>query len=177
MSDPVESANANQEKDRAPVRVSFVCLGNICRSPTAEAVMRKLVGDAGLAAKISIDSAGTGDWHVGEPRDRRSSEVGRRRGIPLSGRARHFVAGDFDRFDYVLAMDRQNHANLLKLAPDPAARSKVFLLRSFEANVVEGDDEVPDPYYGGAEGFDRVFDICLAACEGLLQHLRRTHGF
>jgi protein-tyrosine phosphatase len=162
---------------RAPVRLSFVCLGNICRSPTAEAVMRKLVADAGLEKQILIDSAGTGDWHVGEPRDRRSSEVGLRRGIPLSGRARHFVAGDFCRFDYVLAMDRQNHANLLKLASDPAERAKVLLLRSFDPDVVEGADEVPDPYYGGAEGFDAVFDICLAACGGLLAHLRRTHGF
>jgi protein-tyrosine phosphatase len=161
----------------APVRLSFVCLGNICRSPTAEAVMRHLVKEAALDAHVSIDSAGTGDWHVGEPRDKRSQEVGRRRGIPLSGRARTFVPGDFSRFDYVLAMDRQNHANLLKLAPDDAARAKVHLLRSFDPGLTGGDDEVPDPYYGGAEGFDHVFDICLDACRGLLTHLRSRHGF
>ena len=138
--------------------------------------MRHLVAEAGLEKAILIDSAGTGDWHVGEPRDRRSSEVGQRRGIPLSGRARHFVAADFARFDHVVAMDRQNHANLLKLAPDAEARAKVRLLRSFEADADAGDDEVPDPYFGGPEGFDHVFDICLAACAGLLAHLRTQHG-
>jgi protein-tyrosine phosphatase len=161
----------------ARVRLSFVCLGNICRSPTAEAVMRHLVRQAGLQDRILIDSAGTGDWHVGEPRDRRSSEVGRRRGIPLSGRARQFVPPDFDRFEFVLAMDRQNLVNLQRLAPDGAARDKVRLLRSFDPTVIEGDDEVPDPYFGGPEGFDQVFDICLRACQGLLDHLRQTHGW
>jgi protein-tyrosine phosphatase len=162
--------------DESKVRLSFVCLGNICRSPTAEAVMRHLVKEAALGDRVIIDSAGTGDWHVGEPRDRRSSEVGRRRGIPLAGRARQFVPADFARFEYVLAMDRQNLATLQRLAPDGAARDKVRLLRSFDPTVIEGDDEVPDPYFGGAEGFDQVFDICLGACQGLLDHLRRTHG-
>ena len=157
------------------VRVSFVCLGNICRSPTAEAVMRHLVAEAGVKDETLIDSAGTGDWHVGEPRDRRSSAVGQRRGIPLSGRARTFVAADFARFDHVLAMDRQNLENLLKIAPDAEARAKVRLLRSYDPEA--SDDEVPDPYYGGPEGFDEVFDICLAACGGLLAHLRHRYGF
>jgi protein-tyrosine phosphatase len=173
------------------VRLSFVCLGNICRSPTAEAVMRHLVKQAGLADKIAIDSAGTGDWHVGEARDPRSAEVGRRRGMPLSGVARQFQPQDFARFDHVLAMDRQNQASLLQMAPDQAARNKVRLLRSFDpasaASAAStgssaasggggGDDEVPDPYFGGAQGFDRVFDICEAACRGLLAHLRKAHG-
>jgi protein-tyrosine phosphatase len=157
------------------VRISFVCLGNICRSPTAEAVMRHLVAAAGLEAQIAIDSAGTGDWHVGEPRDRRSAAVGQRRGIPLGGRARHFSAADFARFDHVLAMDRQNFATLRQMAPDDGARDKVRLLRSFDP-AAASDDEVPDPYYGGPEGFDHVFDVCLAACTGLLAHLRQTHG-
>jgi protein-tyrosine phosphatase len=157
------------------VRLSFVCLGNICRSPTAEAVMRHLLREAGLAEKVSVDSAGTGDWHVGEPRDRRSTEVGRRRGMPLTGTARQFQRGDFAHFDYVLAMDRQNLAALHRLAPDDAARAKVHLLRAFEP-AANGDDEVPDPYYGGAEGFDRVIDICQSACRGLLAHLRGVHG-
>jgi protein-tyrosine phosphatase len=158
------------------VRVSFVCLGNICRSPTAEAVMRKLVERAGLADRVLIDSAGTGDWHVGEPRDARSTAVGKKRGTPLGGAARQFQPGDFARFDQVLAMDRKNLRDLLALAPDDAARAKVSLLRSFDPGLVAGDDEVPDPYYGGLDGFDRVFDICEAACAGLLAHLRRTHG-
>jgi protein-tyrosine phosphatase len=158
----------------SPVRLAFVCLGNICRSPTAEAVMRHLVDQAGLADRIVIESGGLGDWHVGGPRDSRSQKVGRRRGIPLEGVARQFVASDFDRFDYVLAMDRQNRAGLLALAPDEAARSKVRMLRSFDPAAAP-DAEVPDPYYGGPRGFDEVFDICLAACQGLLDHVRRTH--
>jgi protein-tyrosine phosphatase len=158
------------------LRLSFVCLGNICRSPTAEAVMRHLIQQAGLQDRVSIDSAGTGDWHVGEGRDRRSSEVGRRRGIPLTGTARQFRPPDFERFDYVLAMDRQNLAALKRLAPDEAARAKIHLLRSFDPASDASDLEVPDPYFGGPSGFDQVFDICLAACQGLLDHLRREHA-
>lgn len=159
-----------------PVRISFVCLGNICRSPTAEAVMRHLIQQADLADRIAIDSAGTGGWHVGEPRDRRSSAVGQKRGIPLSGRARQFVAADFARFDYVLAMDTQNLETLRELAPDDQARAKVRLLRSYDPAAPAGAD-VPDPYYGGPGGFDEVFDICEAACRGLLAELRRRHAF
>jgi protein-tyrosine phosphatase len=157
------------------IRLSFVCLGNICRSPTAEAVMRHLVREAGLDKDIQIDSAGTGSWHVGEPRDPRSSAVGRRRGMPLGGRARQFQAEDFARFDYVLAMDKQNRDALLEMAPDDGAAAKVRLLRSFDRESAPEAD-VPDPYYGGAQGFDQVFDICEAACRGLLAELRRTHN-
>jgi protein-tyrosine phosphatase len=159
----------------APVRLNFVCLGNICRSPTAEAVMRHLVQQAGLGDRIAIESAGLGDWHVGGPRDSRSQKVGRRRGITLEGLGRQFVPGDFARFDYVLAMDLQNRAGLLALAPDDTARAKVHLLRAFDPAAAD-DAEVPDPYYGGPRGFEEVFDICQAACEGLLAHLRRAHG-
>jgi len=183
------------------VRLCFVCLGNICRSPTAEAVMRHLVRQAGLDDRIEIESAGTGDWHVGEPRDRRSREVGERRGIPLTGRARQFVPADFARFEHVLAMDGKNLNDLRAMAPDQAARSKLRLLRSFEgAETLEGfpdppaltplaeaelsrrdqaspaDADVPDPYYGGGDGFDQVFDICQAACLGLLAQVRRELG-
>ncbi|MES1157705.1 MAG: low molecular weight protein-tyrosine-phosphatase [Haliangium ochraceum] len=158
-----------------PVRVSFVCLGNICRSPTAEAIMRHLVGASGLTESIHIESAGTGDWHAGEPRDRRSSEVGRQRGIPLSGRARQFVAADFARLDYVVAMDAQNVEALHALAPDAAARGKIRLLRSFDPASPAGAG-VPDPYYGGPRGFDDVFDIAEAGCRGLLAEIRRVHG-
>jgi protein-tyrosine phosphatase len=157
------------------VRISFVCLGNICRSPTAEAVMRHLVTEARLTDRIIIDSAGLGDWHVGGARDSRSQKVGRKRGIALEGVARQFVAEDFDRFDHVLAMDRQNRAGLLALAPDDAARAKVRMLRSFDPSAPP-DAEVPDPYYGGPQGFDEVFDICETACRGLLAHLRRELG-
>jgi protein-tyrosine phosphatase len=157
-----------------PVRISFVCLGNICRSPTAEAVMRHLVKQAALDDRFVLDSAGLGDWHVGGARDSRSQKVGRRRGIVLEGVARQFKADDFARFDYVLAMDRQNRAGLLALAPDDEARAKVHLLRSFDPDA-PADAEVPDPYYGGPRGFDEVFDICDAACRGLLTQLRARH--
>jgi len=109
---------------------------------------------------------------VGETRDRRSREVGERRGIPLGGRARQFVAADFARFDHVLAMDGKNLADLRDLAPDETARRKLSLLRAFDP-ASPPDADVPDPYYGGADGFDRVFDICLAACAGLLDQVRR----
>jgi len=138
--------------------------------------MRHLVADAGLDDRVDIESAGTGDWHVGEPRDARSRAAGERRGIPLGGRARQFTAEDFARFDYVLAMDRRNLAALTEMAPDAEARAKVRLLRSFDPASAP-DADVPDPYYGGPDGFDRVFDICEAACRALLGELRRTHGF
>lgn len=157
------------------VRISFVCLGNICRSPTAEAVMRHLVREAGLDEHIAIESAGTGGWHVGEGRDRRSAEVGRRRGMPLSGRARQFAAADFARLDQVLAMDGDNLSDLVAMAPDEGARAKVRLLRSYDPASPPGAD-VPDPYYGGPQGFERVFEICEAACRSLLAELRRHHG-
>src|SRR5580698_205005 len=134
--------------------------------------MRHLVERAGLTDRIAIASAGTGDWHVGHGRDRRSRAVGEARGIPLSGTARQFVSDDFDDFDHVLAMDRANRDELLKLARDEGDRAKVALLRSFDP-AAPPDAEVPDPYYGGAGGFDEVFDICERACRGLLERLAR----
>jgi protein-tyrosine phosphatase len=156
------------------VRVCFVCLGNICRSPTAEAVMRHILKQEGLADRIAVSSAGTGDWHVGEPRDKRSQAVGAARGIPLSGRARQFTSASFDDCDYALAMDRSNRDAMLKLARTETDRAKVRLLRSFDP-AAPADAEVPDPYYGGPGGFDEVFDLCEAACRGLIEHLRREH--
>jgi protein-tyrosine phosphatase len=156
------------------VRVCFVCLGNICRSPTAEAVMRHIVKQEGLEDRIAISSAGTGDWHLGEPRDRRSAAVGAARGIPLAGRARQFTSASFGGCDYALAMDRSNRDALLGLARSDADRAKVRLLRSFDP-AAPPDAEVPDPYYGGASGFDEVFDLCEAACRGLVAHLREEH--
>jgi protein-tyrosine phosphatase len=161
-------------KNQRPIAVSFVCMGNICRSPTAEAVMRHLVREAGLDGRITVDSAGTGAWHVGEERDRRSRAVASRRGMPITGEARQFSRADFDRFDLVLALDQDNERDLRHLAPNDEARAKIHLLRSFEPGAAPGC-EVPDPYYGGPDGFERVFDICLAACRGLLDHLRRSY--
>lgn len=157
-----------------PVRVCFVCLGNICRSPTAEATMRRLLEEEQLTLHIEIDSAGTGDWHVGEPPDRRATAAGKRRGIDVRGRARRVVAKDFDYFDYVVAMDRSNHSDLVRLAPGEAGKAKIGLFRNYDPGSPR-DADVPDPYYGEGDGFERVLDICKAACLGLLQRIREDH--
>lgn len=137
--------------------------------------MRHLVEEAGLSAAIAVESAGTAAWHVGKLPDDRSRATARRRGIDLASRARRFVSGDFARFDYVLAMDAENERALLELAPDLAFRDRIHRLRDFDPSAPRERD-VPDPYYGGPRGFEHVFDLCEAACRGLLDHLRRNHG-
>ncbi len=153
------------------MRLCFVCLGNICRSPTAEAVMRKLLDDAGVA-HVTIDSAGTGDWHLGDPPDTRARDVARRRGIAMDHRAQKFTAADLDRFDLVLAMDRNNLRDLRAMARSDEARAKIRLLRSFDPGASSPD--VPDPYYGKPADFEHVFDVCEAACRGLLEHVKQA---
>lgn len=150
------------------VRICFVCLGNICRSPTAEGVFAHLQPDG----VHTIESAGTGAYHVGEAPDRRSTATAAQRGIPLHGAAQRFDASDFDRFDLVIAMDRSNRNDLLRRAPNDEAASKVHLLRAWDPqNEANEDLDVPDPYYGGERGFDDVLDICIRSCEALLAHL------
>jgi len=144
-------------------RVLFVCMGNICRSPTAEGVMRHLLRERGLEDAIEVASAGTGGWHVGDPPDARSTEAARRRGILLEGAAQQVSRADFDRYDLLVAMDRSNLRDLLALAPDEDARAKVRLLLD--------DADVPDPYYGGPSGFDDVLDLVTEGCERLLSEL------
>ncbi len=161
--------------DGASVRLLFVCLGNICRSPTAEGVMRKLVRDAGLEERIEVDSAGTGSWHVGEPPDARATQVARRRGIALESAARQVGPSDFEEFDLILAMDGENLRNLHRLARDEDTRAKVRLLREFDP-AAEGELDVPDPYYGGPGGFEEVLDLVHAACASLLERLRPKPG-
>jgi protein-tyrosine phosphatase len=157
-------------------RILFVCLGNICRSPTAEAVMAQLVADAGLEHEIEIDSAGTGAWHVGNPPDARATAAAARRGIAMRGVARQVTPDDFDRFDLIVAMDEDNRRALLELAraaADPdAAAARVRKLREFDPDGGDPDLDVPDPYYGGDEGFEHVLDLVEAACGGLLDELR-----
>ena len=151
------------------MRILFVCLGNICRSPTAEGVMRRLVADAGLEDEIEVESAGTGGWHVGHPPDERATSAAAGRGIELAGEARRVTPQDFGRFDLLVAMDRSNRDALLEMAPGAEDRNKVFLLREF------GDDtelDVPDPYYGGDDGFEQVLDIVERSCEALLAEVR-----
>ena len=153
------------------MRILFVCMGNICRSPTAEGVMRRLVEQAGLTDRIEIESAGTGGWHVGEPPDERATLAARRRGITLSGAAQQVTPHDFRRFDLLIALDRSNLRELLAIAPDEDAAEKVRLLREFDP-AGSGDLDVPDPYYGGDRGFETVLDMVEAACRGLLDELR-----
>jgi protein-tyrosine phosphatase len=146
-------------------------LGNICRSPTAEGVMRDLVRREGLEDWITMDSAGTGGWHVAAPPDARATATARTRGIVLEGAARRVRASDFEDFDLLLAMDRSNLRDLHRLAPDEEACARVKLLREFDP-VPSGDQDVPDPYYGGPGGFEEVLDLVQAACAGLLAQIR-----
>ena len=150
------------------MRILFVCLGNICRSPTAEAVMRDLAAQAGLEDEITIDSAGTGDWHIGHPPDPRAVEAGARRGLEVSGTARQVAPSDFENFDLIVAMDRSNHADLIELAG--GQDQHIRLLREFG-----GDDDldVPDPYFGAGDGFDEVIELIDRHCRVLLETVRR----
>jgi protein-tyrosine phosphatase len=159
------------------MRILFVCMGNICRSPTAEGVMRALVRDAGLEGGIEVDSAGTGGWHAGEPPDARATAAAHRRGVTLDGAARQVRPEDFDAFDLLVAMDRENLRALLAIAPDEEAAAKVRLLREFDgAGAGAPDLDVPDPYYGGERGFDNVLDLVQASCRGLLDELGAAAG-
>jgi protein-tyrosine phosphatase len=155
------------------VSVIFVCMGNICRSPTAEAVFRRYVENAGLAGHILIDSAGTHDYHIGDAPDLRAQRAAQQRGYDMSSlRGRQVGEVDFHRFDYVLAMDKANLAILQRLAP-PAGDAQVRLFLEYARH--HGEREVPDPYYGGPDGFERVLDMVEDASEGLLQHIRQRH--
>ncbi len=154
------------------VRILFVCMGNICRSPTAEGVLRAMVREAGLSDRVEIDSAGTGGWHAGAPPDERSAAAALRRGITLDGTARQVTAADLSAFDLVLAMDRENLRALRAVAP-AGTEDRIRLLREYDpAAVASGDLDVPDPYYGGERGFDDVLDLVEAACRGLVDELR-----
>lgn len=153
----------------APVKVLFVCLGNICRSPSAEGVFHKVVKQAGLDDRVTIDSCGTGDWHVGKAPDTRAIAAARKRGIDISGlRARQFRSEDLDEFHYVLVMDRQNLADVRDVWRQNGGTEPSLFLRFGDS----GHDEVPDPYYGGEQGFEHVLDLINEASEGLLRHIR-----
>jgi protein-tyrosine phosphatase len=157
------------------VRVCFVCLGNICRSPTAAGVMRHRLAEAGLDHVVEVDSAGTAGYHIGDLPDPRARAEARRRGVDIDDLGRQFAASDLDTFDLVLAMDDDNLTDLLRLAETDDHRAKIRLLRSFDADAPPGA-AVPDPYYGADDGFAEVFELVDAACLGLIAHLRDEHG-
>jgi protein-tyrosine phosphatase len=154
------------------IRLLFVCMGNICRSPTAEGVMRGLLREQGLEDAVEVDSAGTGDWHAGSPPDARAAAAASARGVTLAGAARQITAADFADYDLILAADRRNLGDLQAALP-AGARAKLHLLREFDpASAGAPDLDVPDPYYGGDAGFEHVLDLVEAACRGLLDALR-----
>ena len=155
-----------------PMRLLVVCLGNICRSPMAEGALRFRIAEAGLEHLVEVDSAGTGDWHVGEPPDRRAIATAARHGVDISMlRARQLQAADYHRFDWLLCADASNLRDVLRLAP-PAARDRVALLLDW-AGVAPGG-QVPDPYYGGEDQFEEVWRMVDAAARAAVERLART---
>ncbi|WP_406282054.1 low molecular weight protein-tyrosine-phosphatase [Embleya sp. NBC_00896] len=156
-----------------PYRVTFVCTGNICRSPMAEAIFRRYVEDAGLTGSVEVDSSGTEGWHRGKAADERTDAILRRHGYDVGHAARRFEARWFATYDLVVALDAGHARALRRLAPDEAARDKVRLLREFDPDAA-GDLDVPDPYYGQIDGFEEVRELIEAASPGLLDELRRA---
>lgn len=155
-----------------PVSICFVCLGNICRSPTAEGIMLQLIDQHGLAGLVEVDSAGTGAYHTGEKADGRSRATAEGHGVPLPSISRQFSRADFDRFDYVIAMDADNQRNLQRIAPLESHLTKITLVRNYDGTSTQ-NASVPDPYYN--DGFEDVFQICKRGCEGLLKHIAQEH--
>ncbi len=155
-------------------KLLFVCLGNICRSPSAENIMRYLLEKEGLSRQILCDSAGTSSYHIGSPPDTRMQAAASKRGMQLIGQARQFEKADFEEFDLILAMDRDNYRDILRLDPQGKYKHKVKMMCDYATHHRER--EVPDPYYGGASGFDRVIDLLLDACAGLLNEIRSTQS-
>jgi len=150
-------------------KILFVCLGNICRSPTADGIMQHLIDQQGLSEKLASDSAGTSAYHIGEAPDRRSSAEAKKNGVCLDHlRARQVVVSDFERFDLVIAMDRANEESLIEMAPTNA-RHKIKMLLDYHPTM-KGQD-VPDPYYGGSKGFAKVYDMCHLSCQELIRSL------
>jgi protein-tyrosine phosphatase len=158
-------------------RISFVCLGNICRSPMAEGVFRHLVEQAGLEDAFEIESAGIGPWHVGETPDSRAQQIARAHGLQLDGIAQQITARDFARLDHIIALDSDVAADLQRLAPTTADRAKIRLLREFDPEAHRGPRaslDVPDPYYGGASGFEHAYQMIDRSARALLAHLYPT---
>jgi protein-tyrosine phosphatase len=158
-----------------PYKILFVCLGNICRSPAAEGVMNHIIAQANLSDLILCDSAGTSSYHIGSPPDRRMTAAAKARGIVLQGEACQLQLSDLGSFDLILAMDQENYRDILSLAVQEKHQDKIRLMCDFA--TYHQEREVPDPYYGGVQGFDFVIDLLLDACQGLLQELETSSAF
>lgn len=157
------------------IRVLFVCMGNICRSPMAEAVFQHMVDEAGLSKHFQIDSAGTGDWHVGEMAHSGTRTVLQKHNIPYDGRARQFISRDWSEFDYILAMDESNLAGMMRLKPHPDAHAEAKLfLSDANADKTTSIAQVPDPYYTGK--YDQTYDLVIIGAKALLKAIRKKHG-
>lgn len=154
------------------IKILFVCLGNICRSPAAEGVMRSIVDSEGRSERYEIDSAGTGNYHIGDLPDHRMRIHARRRGYELTHRCRQVTPSDFDDFDLIIAMDASNERNLRRIAPSPEAEDKIVMMADF-IDIATRYDYIPDPYYEGAEGFELVLDLLESACRNLYDTLER----
>ena len=156
-------------------RICFVCLGNIVRSPLGENIFKHLAQQTGVADHYQVDSAGTGSWHVGEAPDQRMRRVAAKHGLIYNGRARQFRQSDFDKFDLIIAMDTENRTNLLRLAHSEQDADKIQLMRNFDPQAGP-NQSVPDPYYGGIDGFEEVFAIVERSCQGLLDSLENNRA-
>jgi protein-tyrosine phosphatase len=157
------------------IKVLFVCMGNICRSPSAEAVMNSYINDAGLEDKIKCDSAGTISFHAGNPADARMQKHGKNRGYDLKSISRQITPEDFEEFNYIIGMDNDNMRNIQTFMPAAEYYTKLSKMTDYCSKDNPG--EVPDPYYGGSAGFEMVLDILEDACEGLLNKIRNEHKF
>lgn len=163
------------ESNKKKIRLLFVCLGNICRSPAAEGIMASIILKNDLQDMIEVDSAGTSGWHEGELPDERMRSHGERRGYDFASHARKIRKSDLDDFDYVLVMDRQNYANVKALATGQEQIDKIHMMTEF-SRLYSHHDHIPDPYYGGASGFELVLDLLEEACEGLLLAIKKKYN-
>lgn len=159
------------EKNTKEYHILFVCLGNICRSPAAEGILKKYLKEKKLDDRISVDSAGTSGYHIGDLPDSRMRQHGARRGYKFDSLSRKFTSLDFDNFDIIIAMDDNNYHNIIRMTPDLESEKKVYRMVDFSLKY--GHDHIPDPYYSGADGFELVLDLLEDACEGLINKLEK----